>query len=666
VPPRLIVSVVAAALLCWNAAKGFEQEQAAEDDYDRSHWSLQPRGTPHPPAFDEPADRAWLRNEVDAFVLARLQASQLRPAAEADRRTLIRRLSFDLLGLPPEPADVEAFVGDPAVDAYERLVDRLLASPHYGERWGQHWLDVIRYAETEGFEYDNYVPGAWRFRDWVIESLNADKPYDQFVLEQVAGDERGSADRSLLVAAGFHRLGPVRRNAGNQEVAGSRNEVLTEMTNTIGSAFLGLTVGCARCHDHIFDPFLQTDYYRLEAFFAATHERDVPLSGDAEQAAWRERADALKAQIKRVAQELEKASPDAAANLKVRLSELEGQLPPPLDVVSTVSNDFARRTPIHLLQRGNWDKPGVGVGPRLPGVLLPAGAPELAADLPNPRTHLAEWLIDPANPLTARVIVNRVWQSHFGRGIVATPNDFGVNGDEPSHPELLDWLANRFIADGWRLKSLHRLILTSNTYRQAAHAANTAEGSARDPDNRLLWRFPRRRLQAEEIRDAMLAVSGRLNLKAGGPGIVLPVESDLVELLYKPSQWQVTAGAGEHDRRSIYLLAKRNLRLPFMAVFDQPDLQVSCARRESSTHAPQALELLNGRLSNDLAAAFAQRLLREAPGDVARQVELAYRLATGRPPEARERALAMEFISRQPLGEFALAMFNLNGFLYVE
>lgn len=640
--------------------------RAEEGSYDRSHWAFQQRGAPQPPAFSDHADREWLRNEVDAFVLAALKTADLRPSAEADRRTLIRRLYFDLVGLPPSPEEVETFVNDASPQAYETVVDRLLASPHYGKRWGQHWLDVVRYAETEGFEYDNYLPGAWRFRDWVIESLNADKPYDQFVREQVAGDELASADPSLLVAAGFHRLGPVRRNAGNQEVAGSRNEVLTEMTNSIGSVFLGLTVGCARCHDHMFDPVLQSDYYRLEAFLAATHEQSVTLASETEQATWQQRGEALKAEIKHVEQELEKASADDRGELKERLHRLESQLPPPLEAICTVTNDVSRRTPIRILERGNWDKPGETVGPRVPGVFLPGDAPELSADVPNPRTRLAEWLLDPGHPLTARVVVNRVWHYHFGRGIVATPNDFGVNGAAPSHPELLDWLANRFIASGWRFKVLHRLIVTSNTYRQSSRSAEVARGTQADPDDRLLWHFPRRRLEAEEIRDAMLVASGRLNIKAGGPSVIVPVESDLVELLYKPSQWQVTTDRSEHDRRSVYLLAKRNLRLPFMQVFDQPDLQISCACREASTHAPQALELLNGRLSNDLAQTLAERLAREAPNDGYRQIDLAYRLVTGRPPNDGEAVLAAKFRSQGSLREFALAMFNLNAFLYVD
>ena len=482
----------------------------AEETYDRSHWSLRPCGKIVPPGFSQSDNCEWARNEIDAFVLAGLRAAGLRPAPEADLRSLIRRLSFDLIGLPPTPAEVEAFVNDHSPLAYETVVERLLANPHYGERWGQHWLDVVRYAETEGFEYDNYLPGMWRYRDWVIESLNADKPYDQFVREQLAGDEFSSADHSLLVAAGFHRLGPVRRNAGNQEVAGSRNEVLTEMTNAVGSVFLGLTIGCARCHDHKFDPLLQTDYYRLQAFFAATNEHNLTLAGESEQAAWRQRTEELKSGIKRAEQELEQSSAAAKPELQARLAELEAKLPPPLNTIATVENDAGKRTPIRVLERGNWDKPGELVGPRVPGVFLPDDAPELAADLHGPRTRLAQWLTDPGNPLTARVMVNRLWHYHFGQGIVATPNDFGVNGAAPSHPELLDWLANRLMADGWRLKSLHRLIVTSSTYRQSTHSLDESSGMTKDAENRLLWRFPRRRLDAEEIRDAMLAASGRL------------------------------------------------------------------------------------------------------------------------------------------------------------
>ncbi|MBI3463138.1 MAG: DUF1553 domain-containing protein [Planctomycetes bacterium] len=656
---------------------------AAEPGYDesaREHWSLQPRGNPQPPAFSDPADQAWTRTAIDGFILAKLKQAGLRPAAEADRRTLIRRLSFDLTGLPPTPDEVTAFIADPAGDAYERLMDRLLASPRYGERWGQHWLDVVRFAETEGFEYDRHLPDGWRYRDYVINAFNADKPYDRFLLEQLAGDELDSQDQELLIAAGFHRLGPVRRNAGNQQVASSRGEVLTEMTNVVGTALLGLTVGCARCHDHMFDPILQKDYYRLQAFFAATHEDNRSLAPNADETAWKTQTDRIMAEIDGLKEQLSGLSGETRAPLEAKLAEAESRLPLPLPTIVTVRNNPDERTQIHVLTRGDWSRPGEAVGPRVLGVLLPESAPELTADIEQPRTRLAQWIVDPANPLTARVIVNRIWHYHFGRGLVNTPNDFGRNGGAPSHPELLDWLANQFVAGGWSIKKLHRLMLLSNTYQQSSNPQPSTlnpqpfsnpqsaicNPQSVDPENRRLWRFNRRRLEAEELRDAMLAVSGRLNLKTGGPSVIVPVEQDLIDLLYKPAQWAVTPDPTEHNRRSVYLLAKRNLRLPFMETFDQPDLQISCARRESSTHPPQALELLNGRLSNELAEAFAARLLREAGTEPAKQVELAFALAAGRSPTERERGLAVGFLREQSLREFALAVLNLNAFLYVE
>ena len=627
------------------------------------HWSLRPRAHPAVPRFADPALRAWVRNPLDAFVLERLLKEGLRPAPEADSRTLLRRLTFDLTGLPPTPEEIAAFLADRSPDAYEKVVERLLASPHYGAQWGRHWLDVVRYAETEGFEYDRQRPGAWRYRDYVIAAFNADKPYDRFVTEQLAGDELGGS-REALVAAGFHRLGPVRRNAGNAEVASSRNEVLTERTDAVGAVFLGLTVGCARCHDHKFDAIPQEDYYRLEAFLAATYEHDVILADARTRAEWRAKTDRIQKEIKLLQKALAKAQGDEHRRLEEKLTAAKRRLPPPLPTLSTVSNDEARRTAIHVLKRGNPEKKGARVGPRVLGALLPPAAPELPPETKDPRTRLARWLTAPANPLTARVWGNRVWQYHFGRGLVETPNDFGVNGRPPSHPELLDYLANTFLAGGQRLKPLQRLIVLSSTYRQASRP--DAAARAKDPDGRLLSHFPRRRLEAEEIRDAMLAVAGRLNRKAGGPSVVVPVDGDLVKLLYDPAQWTVTPDAREHDRRGVYLLAKRNLRLPFMETFDRPDLQTSCPRRESSTHALQALELLNGKTANRLAAALAERLRREAGEDHGRQIEHAYLLAAGRPPTAREKAVALRFLDQHPLSEFALAVLNLNAFLYLN
>jgi hypothetical protein len=647
--PRSVL-LLAGLFLAAGAAAGAE-----------THWSFRPRSRPQvPPAT------AWVRNPIDAFVLARLEKAGLRPAPEADRRTLIRRVTFDLTGLPPTPEEIAAFAADPAPDAYEGLVDRLLASPHYGERWGQHWLDVVRYGETEGFEYDRHRPGAWRFRDYVIRCFNEDRPFDRFIREQIAGDEIDPGNLEMQVAAGFHRLGPVRRNAGNQEVAASRNEVLTERTDVLGAVFLGLTVGCARCHDHKFDDVPQADYYRLQAFLAASREHDVSLASAEDRAAWKARAGKLEEEIKAIQKDLEVAGTKDRPALKTRLAEARRKLPPLLPSIMSVHNVPAERTPVHVLKRGDPARPGKLVGPRFPQALLAAKVPELPADTANPRTVLARWLTEPDHPLTARVLVNRVWQYHFGTGLVATPNDFGANGSPPSHPELLDWLANEMIVGGWRLKPLHRLILLSSTYRQSSRSSDAPRARSVDPDDRLLWRFPRRRLSAEEVRDAMLAVSGRLNRAAGGPSVIPPVDPDLVQLLYDPGQWAVTPDARAHGRRSVYLVAKRNLRLPLTEVFDQPDLQTSCPRREASTHAAQALELLNGKTSNQLAADFARRLAEECGPDPARQVERAWLLAAGRPPSPREQELALRFLQDGALKEFALAFFNLNAFLYVD
>lgn len=652
---------VPAFLLLFNPAVGGQVRET-----EKIHWSFQKPQRPTIPPLRDSTQRAWVRNAVDAFILARLQRAGLRPAPEAERRTLIRRLYFDLIGLPPTPEQIGAFVALPDPLAYEKLVEQLLASPHYGERWGRHWLDVVRFAETEGFEYDRPRPGAWRYRDYVIASFNNDKPYDAFVREQLAGDEIAPGQADSEAAVGFYRLGAIRRNAGNPKVAFSRNEVLSEMTDSIGAVFLGLTVGCARCHDHKFDDFSQADYYRLQAFLAQTQEHDIVLADAKTKADWESRTKHIQAEMKRIKQALETAEGTERLRMRAELAAMQRRLPPPLPTISSVSDVPGERTPIHVLKRGDPERKGKPVNLGVPAALRMAKTPELPPETKNPRAVLAAWINDADNPLTARVLVNRVWHYHFGQGIVATGNDFGVNGSPPSHPELLDYLVHEFLTSGRRLKPLHRLILLSSTYRQASRSPEHALGRSKDPDNRLLWHVPRRRLDAEEIRDAMLSVAGKLNRKAGGPSVVVPVDNDLVELLYDPAQWTVTADAAEHDRRSVYLLAKRNLRLPFLEVFDQPDAATSCPRRSASTHSLQALELLNGPTAQRLAGVFAQRLEREAGCEPARQVEHAYLLATGRAPTAREKELAMKFLARQPLSEFALAVFNLNAFLYVD
>lgn len=626
----------------------------------RSHWAFQPLQAAVPPAVLE---SNWPRSAIDAFVLARLEAGQLPHATPASRLELIRRITFDLTGLPPEVDEIDDFINDTSPDAYERVVDRLLGSWRYGEHWAQRWLDVVRFAETEGYEYDRSIPDAWRYRDYVIDALNQDKPFEQFVTEQIAGDEIDPGNRECLTATIFHRLGPVRRNAGNPDIALSRNEVLTERTDILGAVFLGMTVGCARCHNHKLEPITQKDYYRLQAYLAATEERNVVLADDASQKEWETTTKRLKDEIAVLQKQARLLTGPERTKLTDQIEILEDQLPEPLATIPATFNDFQKRTPIHVLRRGVWENKGELVGPRPPSVLVSDELAELKPETDAPRTQLASWLSH-SNPLTLRVAVNRIWQHHFGTGLVKTANDFGVKGDRPSHPALLEWLAISFRSSGGRWKPLHRMLVLSQSYQQSSRSPQSLAERI-DPENRLLSHYNRRRLSAEELRDTMLAVSGRLNLKAGGPSVVVPVDKELVQLLYKPSQWQVTSDAREHDRRSIYLIAKRNLRLPFMENLDAPTLQSSCARRDASTHAPQALELLNGGLSNSLAQALTDRLKAEGGDNTDRMVTLAFRWALGRQPSIRERQRSLEFLREAPLSEFALAMFNLNEFLYV-
>jgi uncharacterized protein DUF1553/uncharacterized protein DUF1549 len=651
---------------------------------ERGHWAFVKRAAPSVPSFSLAADNSWVKNTIDAFILQRLEKEKLRPSPQADRATLIRRVYFDMIGLPPSPLEVAEFLSDKSPDAWQKLVEKLLASPQYGERWGLHWLDVVRFAETDGFEYDTHRRDAWRYRDYVIRAFNNDKPYDRFVTEQLAGDELAfgpeakEQDRDeALVASGFNRLGPLRKNAGNQEVASSRNEVLTEMTNAVGAALLGVTLGCARCHNHKFDPIRQSDYYRIQAYFAAAYEKDVVKATPEEEAAWKAKAEPIEkemktitAAVKRLHGKQDEASLDQKESLTKKLEELQEKMPEPLPALHSINDLPDKKSPINLLARGDYNSKGDRVGMRPLGVLLPEGTPELPETLEKPRLELARWIVDPENPLTARVLVNRIWHYHFGKGIVATPNDFGRMGGRPTHPGLLDYLANEFVSGGFSIKHIHRLILNSNTYQQSSRlpgdAALKALALEKDPENKLLWRFSRQRLEAEQIRDAILAVSGTLNRRQGGPSVMIPIDQELVKSLYKPSQWAPAKEHTEYTRRTIYLIAKRNLRLPFMEAFDAPDLQVSCPRRESSTHAPQALELLNGSFANEQAEALAKRLEAEAGPDLRKQIDLGYRLVSGRPARPGEIRAAMEFLKTQPKREFALTLLNLNSFLYVN
>jgi hypothetical protein len=637
---------------------------------ERRHWAFQPRKDATPPAFTTARDKAWVKTPVDAFILTGLKKAGLRPASQADRATLIRRITYDLHGMPPTPEEVDAFVKDKSPKAWESLVDRLLASPRYGEQWGRHWLDVVRFAESDGYEYDMHRPDAYRYRDYVVRSFNDDKPYDEFIREQLAGDEIDSSNHALLVASGFNRLGPVRKNTGNQDVASSRNEVLTEMTNIVGAAFLGVTVGCARCHDHKFDPIRQSDYYRIQGHFAQLQDNDLVLATKEEQEAWKKKAGPVEQQMRKMQSALRRAPDAEKANIEKQIEELEDQMPAPLSSIYTVSNDPKKASPIHLLARGEYTAKGAKVGARPLGVLLPDNTPEDPIDVEKPRLKLANWITDPSNPLTARVMVNRVWQYHFGRGLVFTANDFGRMGTRPSNPELLDYLANQYIAGGWKMKPIHKMILLSSAYRQSSTSPIEKLAMEKDAQNDLVWKWSKRRLEAEELRDSMLAIAGRLNPKIGGPSILTPIEPELMKMLKRPQYWVPTRDKSEYDRRTLYMIYKRNLRLPFVEVFDAPDILLSCARREQSTHAPQALELLNGKTSNELAAVLAERLLKERKTTVER-IDYTWRLATGRPPSLAEKNMTLKFLGEKPedpqtLKAFALAVFNFNSFLYVN
>ena len=637
---------------------------------ERRYWAFQPRHAAVPPAPASAADAAWVKTPIDAFILNGLKKAGLKPAPKANRATLIRRATYDLHGVPPTPEEVNAFVRDKSPKAWEKVIDRLLDSPRYGEQWGRHWLDVVRFAESDGYEYDTHRPDAYRYRDYVVDSFNTDKPYADFVKEQLAGDEMDPKNATFLIASGFNRLGPLRKNAGNQKVASSRNEVLVEMTNIVGAAFLGVTVGCARCHDHKFDPFRQTDYYRLMGYFAQTQADDITQATKEEQAAWKVKAAPVQKEIDALQMKMRRAPDDEKATLAMQLDDVEDRLPPPLPSFYAVTDDAAQTTPIFTLFHGDYQQPVAKVGARPLGILIPEGVPEEPVETPKPRLELANWIADAANPLTARVMVNRIWQYHFGRGMVSTPNDFGRMGAQPSNPDLLDYIANQYVENGWRMKPLHRMILLSNAYQQSGQSMIEKAAMEKDSENALLWKFSRRRLEAEEIRDSMLTISNRLNPKSGGPSVMVPIDQDLVKMLKRPQYWVATRDKSEYDRRSLYMIYKRNLQLPFMGVFDAPDTLLSCARREQSTHAPQALEMLNGAISNDLAEAFAERLRKEAPTDSAR-IDRAWQLATGRAPTVKEKALALQFLKEQPgdpvrLKELALDVFNLNAFMYVN
>ncbi len=715
---------------------------------DRKWWSFQ---APRRPPMPQVKNTGGVRTPIDAFVLAKLEAAGLGFAPEADRLTLLRRAYLDLHGLPPSPTEIQEFLKDQAPDAYERLLDRLLASPRYGERWAQPWLDAAGYADSEGsLSSDPIYPEFYRYRDYVIRSLNADKPYDRFLLEQLAGDELADYSRlrrltqeaaDNLVATGFLRTAIDPTVSPETNFPADRYQVLADTVEIVSSSLLGLTLRCARCHSHKYDPISQRDYYQFMALFAAAYaprdwrtppQRFLVLAGTEDQEEIRKHnagVDARLAGLKKVQGDLVKTytarlfekklaqvplplqdrvrqalqTPPAkrdgplkelaakyekllrvdAKELPASFSEYKQKSAALEESIKSVEN--TRRslpkahgltdvdttgTPFFLLKRGEWDDRGPQVLPNVPAVFrsdknsFTIARPGTGARTTGRRLALARWLVRPDHPLTARVLVNRVWQQHFGAGIVATPDDFGHTGAKPTHPELLDWLATEFVAQAWSLKKLHRLIMTSSVYRQQSRWRR--EAAAFDPENKLLWRMPLRRLDAEALRDSVLAVSGQINLAMYGP----PVQVET-----GPDGQVSTKHSFEFQRRSVYMLHRRSTPLTVLEQFDAPRLTTNCVQRRTSTVVSQALLMLNSEFMDMQASRLAARVLKEAGQEPPALLEHAYQLVLGRAPTVRERQLGVEFLQKQTRGyqdrskalaDFCLVLLNSAEFLYLD
>jgi len=711
---------------------------------DRKYWAFQPV---HRPQIPSVGDRAWVRNPIDAFVMARLEKRGWRPAPPAKPRALLRRMFLDLLGLPPTLREQKNVERQPTADRFDAVVRQLLSRPGYGERWGRHWLDLVRYAETNGYERDATKPSVWRYRDYVIRAFNNDKPYNRFLLEQLAGDELSDADTESVIATGYYRLGPWDDEPADFKQ--DRFDQLDDILTTTSQTFLGLTLGCARCHDHKFDPLTQTDYYRMIAIFntlsrpqqgrtelnrpsgskkqitalavrdAHIHEeqgrinaalsrvRDHLLNGgrtslpDDAVAAFRVLPNKRTATQKRLMQKYRhQLDAEIAAVLDHETKTMIQAARRRIDQLRRATPDlprgyfFEERTPrppsTHLLIRGRASNPGPEVSPGVPVVLARTQPRFLKPTRYTSRRRLtlARWIADKQNPLTARVIVNRVWQHHFGQGLVRTPSDFGSMGETPTHPRLLDWLADWFVNEGgWSLKKLHRLMMASNTYRMSRRFH--PEYVRQDPENELLWRLPYHRLEVEAIRDAILAVSGRLNRKMYGPAIYPYVPPAAMAGHSDPTKIWPKFNEGEASRRTVYAFVKRSLVVPFLSVLDLCDTTKSTSQRNTTSVAPQALTLLNGDFVNRQARHFASRLVREVGESPSEQIGRAYRLALCRAPTAAERAALTTFLAhesaslveesrkkglpirrdaakRKALEQLCRVIFNLNEFVYPD
>jgi len=661
-----------------------------------THWSFRKVTRPDPPAVN---DRAWPRNPIDNFILARLEKEGLEPSPEASKTTLIRRLSLDLTGLPPTPQEVEDFLHDNRPDAYERLADRLLESPHYGEKWARYWLDLARYADSDGYEKDRTRPWAWRYRQWVIEAFNRDLPYDEFTVEQLAGDLLAKRTTDTLVATGFNRNTLTNREGGTDPEQ-FRDEQVLDRAATLGTVWLGLTVGCAQCHNHKFDPISQKEFYQISAFFNTQEEVNIPAPLDGEigpylaarpayeqqrqalldeygipavQADWEEKLryaalhsgehqdwefaygelthtvdnakkvlfldPAKRSEVQRTAMTdtvigscgnlfpKDYCTSLKLTELRTKLADLSAKTPQISYAPVLLENDTPPKTYIHL--KGDWREHGAEVEPDTLAIL-----PPLPAGEKHTRLSLARWLVSPENPLTARVAVNRLWQELFGRGIVYTSDDFGTQGDRPTHPELLDWLASEFQSRGWSMKQMVRLMATSSAYRQSANAR--PELVARDPENTLLARQSRLRLPAELIRDEALSAAGLLDLRVGGPSVKPPQPKGVAELSYQNSvKWVESAGADRY-RRGLYIHFQRTTPYPQLMNFDGPSANLSCTRRERTDSPLQALNLMNDPVFFEAAQGLAFRVMRESNGDFRDRLNYAYALVLGRTPSARE------------------------------
>jgi Protein of unknown function (DUF1549)/Protein of unknown function (DUF1553)/Planctomycete cytochrome C len=686
----------------------------------KNYWAYKPLQRPSVPEIR--SLKSNIRNPIDNFILAQLEEKGLTPTPPADRVALIRRVTYDLTGLPPAAQEVDIFVKDSSPNAYEKVVDRLLASPHYGEKWGRHWLDLVRYAETNGYERDGPKPYAWRYRDYVIKSFNDDKPYDQFIREQLAGDEVPGYHPDAVIATGYYRLGLWDDEPADP--AQARYDELDDIVATTAQVFLGMTMNCARCHDHKIDPIPQSDYYRLLAFFQDvkhySNDRHVASSANMTDITPPERRSVYEVELKqrevrlaelarlttaiedeaikkmpaedqraaegidrpqvveKVPLFLDEPKREEYRKLRRELERLKTQATPSQVLALSVNRCLVSAPETHVLIRGSPHAPGARVEPGFPQVLGASDphVPQPSADAKTSgrRGVLAGWIAAKDNQLTARVMANRLWQHHFGRGIVASSNDFGRFGTPPTHPELLDWLACEFIDGGWRIKRMHKLILMSSAYQMSSQA--NAAGLQADPANQLFWRFNMRRLTAEEVRDSTLMVSGKFNPKMGGASIYPPIPREVLAGQSRPGEGWGDSPPDEAARRSVYVHVKRSLLVPILSHHDQADTDSSCPVRYTTTVPTQALGMLNGDFTNEQAAAFAERLRQEAPDDLAAQVRRAIRLTTGRCPAEDEVKKDVAFIvelrkkarltNERALEQYCLMQLNTNEFVYLD